>query len=43
MKTGWLSVGGSTYYLGTDGAMVTGMNFIDGANHNFDSSGKMLY
>ena len=43
MNIGWQYVGGSWYYLGTDGAMVTGWRQINGKWYCFDEDGVMLY
>ena len=42
MKTGWLTEGGYTYYLGTNGVMVTGTQSIDGKTYTFNSSGALI-
>ncbi|MDO4961111.1 MAG: hypothetical protein Q4E57_04560 [Eubacteriales bacterium] len=42
MKTGWINWNNKWYYS-TDQGMVTGMQFVDGANHQFDASGAMIY
>ncbi len=39
MKTGWLTIGSSTYYLNSSGAMVTGVQKIDGVSYTFSASG----
>ncbi len=40
MKTGWLYLQGSSYYMLPDsGAMVTGWLQIEGTNYYFDENG----
>ena len=43
MKTGWLRLGDTWYYLDpSSGVMVTGSMTIDGKKYDFDLSGKCL-
>ena len=43
MMTGWTTYGGNYYYLGSDGAIVTGQTIeIDGVSYTFDSNGKCI-
>lgn len=42
MKTGWLTLDGSTYYLDTSGARVSGIYGISGKLYYFDENGVML-
>ena len=42
MKTGWLSDGGKTYYLRTNGVMATGTQSIDGKTYTFGASGALV-
>ena len=42
MKTGWLTDGDYTYYLGTNGVMVTGTQSIDGKTYTFGASGALV-
>ena len=37
--TGWVNLGGVWYYLGPDGAMLTGTQVINGRTYTFDESG----
>ena len=42
MKTGWLTLGGKTYYFDESGAMQTGWQVINGSDYYFASSGAMV-
>lgn len=42
MDAGWLELGGSWYYLGADGAMVMGTEWIDGVEYQFGPTGALL-
>ena len=42
MKTGWLTIDSYTFYLGTDGVMVTGTQTIDGKTYTFRSGGSLI-
>ena len=42
MKTGWQTVGGKKYYLGSNGVMATYRHKIDNKNYCFLSTGEMV-
>ena len=42
MKTGWVKVDGSWYYLAASGKMVTGEQTIDGVKYNFSTESNSL-
>ena len=39
MVTGWAEINGSWFYMDENGAMVTGIQTIDGKRHLFHDSG----
>ena len=42
MQTGWVKIGGRWYYLGSDGAMYSGIRTIDGNSYEFSESGEWI-
>ena len=41
MRTGWLQLDGTWYYLSGSGAMVTGRQIIDGKVYSFALNGAL--
>ena len=42
MRTGWFNQGGTWYYLGSDGVMLTGVQKINERTYTFDPSGALV-